>query len=662
MKIRSAAYLSSAATALLLVGCGPAAMISTTPLALGGWSKDEAEVIAAFPVRRNAQILDAARERRIADIVAGMTLEQKIGQMAQPSILSITPDEVRQFYIGSVLNGGGGWPQGKKHATAQDWAKLADSYAKASLATDLAVKIPLIWGTDAVHGHNNVVGATTFPHNIGLGAANDPELMQRIGRATARQVRATGINWAFAPTLAVVQNQRWGRSYEGYSSDPTIVASLGGAMVHGLQGNLTGDGDVLASGKHFAGDGGTFQGVDQGENRASLTDYVAIHGAGYYSALDAQAATVMISYNSWARGGTQPHGKMHGNRALITGVLKGRLAFDGLVVSDWNAIEQIPGCERDHCPQAVNAGIDLFMVPENWKTFITQTALDVREGRIPMARIDDAVTRILRVKLRMGLFERPTSAGRYTGDSTALVERELAQEAVRKSAVLLKNNGVLPLSGKKRILVVGAGADSFARQSGGWSLTWQGDETDNKDYPVGETLLGGLRRVYGAANVSYSLDGVGTDPRGYDAVVAVIGETPYAEMKGDVRFPAPLSHSARFPEDRALLDRFAGKGVPVVTVLYSGRTTYATDLLNRSDAFVAGFLPGTEAGAIADLLGGRANLDFSARLSFAWPNTACPTGGEPVAEALLPRGFGLSYRVPFLTGRLTEQAPIASCP
>ncbi len=662
VKNTNTALFAPAAFAILLAGCAPSATISTNPMSLAGWSSDEAEVIAAFPARRGSRLLDPASESRIAGIIAGLTLEQKIGQMTQPSILSITPDEVRQYYIGSVLNGGGGWPQGKKHATVQDWATLADSYSRASLATDLKIKIPLIWGTDAVHGHNNVVGATTFPHNIGLGAANDPELTQRIGRATARQVRATGINWAFAPTLAVVQNQRWGRSYEGYSSDPAIVARLGGAMTRGLQGNLTGDGDVLASAKHFAGDGGTFQGVDQGENRSSLSDFVAIHGAGYYSALDAQAATTMISYNSWTRSGTQPYGKMHGNRALITGVLKGRLAFDGLVVSDWNAIEQIPGCERDRCPQAVNAGIDLFMIPDNWKAFITNTAADVRAGRIPMARIDDSVTRILRVKLRMGLFDRPTSAGRYTGDASALVARELAQEAVRKSAVLLKNDGALPLSGAKRILVVGTGADSFARQSGGWSLTWQGDETDNSDYPVGETLLSGLRRVYGEANVTYSLDGAGIDSRGFDAVVAVISETPYAEMKGDVRYPAPLSHSARFPEDRALLDRFAGQGIPVVTVLYSGRTTYSTDLINRSNAFVAGFLPGTEAGAIADLLGARSGLNFSARLSFAWPNTACPSGGEPAAEALFPRGYGLRYGAARIAGRLPEQGAIASCP
>jgi len=627
-----------------------------------GWSADEAKAIAAWPGRKPAGKLDPATEQRIAAIVAGMTLEQKVGQMTQPSILSITPDEVRQYYIGSVLNGGGGWPGGKRASTAAEWAALADQYTRASLSTDMKVPVPVIWGTDAVHGHNNVRGATTFPQNIGLGAANDPALVERIGRATARQVRATGIGWAFAPTLAVVQNQRWGRSYESYSSDPKIVARLGGALVRGLQGKLTGDGDVIASAKHFAGDGGTFQGIDQGENRADARAFATLHGAGYYAALDADVQTVMISYSSWSMGGTVPFGKMHGNRAMVTGVVKQKLGFDGMIVSDWNAIEQVPGCERDHCPQAVNAGIDLFMVPDNWKTFIARTVADVREGRIPMARIDDAVTRILRVKFRTGLFDRPLLAGRYTGDQAALADRALAQEAVRKSAVLLKNDGAaLPLKPGKRILVVGK-ADSFPHQSGGWSITWQGDETDSADYPLGETILGGLKRIYGAGNVTWSEDGSAFAPGKFDAVVAVLAEPPYAEMKGDVRWPALLSYSARYPADLALLDRVSGKGVPVVTLLYSGRTQYATDLINRSDAFVAGFLPGTEAGALADLFAGAGGLDFTARLSFAWPSTPCPSGGEPAGESLFARGFGLAYVNGKSTGRLPEVTGLTTCP
>jgi beta-glucosidase len=627
------------------------------------WTAQQSREITAWPRRKSANRPNPAFEKRIAAIVAGMTLEQKVGQMTQPSIRSITPDEVRKYDIGSVLNGGGSWPNLDKHASVADWAKLSDEFSRASLSSDMKVPVPLIWGTDAVHGHNNVYGATIYPHNIGLGAAHDPMLLRRIGEATGKAVRATGINWAFAPTLAVVQNQRWGRAYESFSSDPAEVARDGSAIIRGLQGSLKGDGNVLATAKHFVGDGGTHLGIDQGENQASAAQLATVHGKGYYAALDAGVQTVMVSYNSLNQGGLKPLGKMHGNAALITGVLKQRLGFDGLVVSDWNAIEQVQGCERDRCVQSVNAGIDLFMVPDDWKAFIAKTVADVRSGAIPMARIDDAVTRILRVKFRMGLFDRPTSAGRFNAQQDAVSNRALGQEAVRKSAVLLKNyHAALPLSGAKHVLVVGGGADSFPEQVGGWSITWQGDEIDNADFPIGETLLGGLRRIYGSGNVTYSKDGQGVDPGRYDAVVAVLGETPHAEMKGDVRFPALLSHSARYPEQLALLDRVKGKGTPVITVLYSGRTVYATDLINRSDAFVAGFLPGTEAGAIADLIAGKSKLDFTARLSFAWPGTPCPASGERKVDTLFERGYGLSYRSGKSTGSLPEAAQIATCP
>lgn len=625
------------------------------------WTAPEREAIAAWPARKAAR-MDPAIERRIAAIVRGMTLEQKVGQITQAEIRSITPDQVRQYHIGTILNGGGAWPAMNKHAPLADWTALADAYAKAALKSDAKQPIPLIWGIDAVHGNNNVVGATLYPHNIGLGAAHDPQLVYRIGRATAKAVRATGIGWAFAPTVAVVQNQRWGRTYESYSSDPAQVAANGRALIEGLQGTLKGDGDVLASVKHFAGDGGTFRGIDQGETRASAGDFARVHGAGYYTALDAGVQTVMISYNSWTMAGTHPFGKMHGNRALVTGVLKDRLKFDGLVVSDWNAIEQVDGCTTDHCPAAINAGIDVFMVPEKWQTFITNTLADVRAGRVSEARIDDAVKRILRVKFRQGLFDRPIAAGRYTGDAAALVDRPLAQEAVRKSAVLLKNDGLLPLAPGKRILVVGDAADSFPAQSGGWSITWQGTETDNADFPIGETLLGGIRRAFGAGAVTYSPDGSAFAPGKFDVVIAVLAELPHAEMKGDVRWPEPLAQSRRYPEQLALLGRVSGKGVPVVSVLYSGRTTYATDLINRSDAFVAAFLPGTEAGALADLLAGTGKRDFSAKLSFAWPSTACPSGGEPAGESLFARGFGLTYAHAVHTGTLTETPIPATCP
>mgnify|MGYP001113380285 CR=1 FL=1 len=614
-----------------------------------------------WPALRFPTASGAAMEARIATIVRGMTLEQKIGQMTQADIRSITPDEVRRHYIGSVLNGGGAWPGMRKDAAVTDWTALSDAYYRASMATDMAVRVPVIWGTDAVHGHGNVAGATLFPHNIGLGAAHDPALVERIGRATARQVRATGISWVFAPTLAVGENRRWGRTYESYSSDPAIVASYSRAMVHGLQGGLTGDGDVIATAKHFLGDGGTFDGIDQGENRAARTHMIQVHGAGYYPALDAGVQTVMVSYSSWndtAAG--KDYGKMHGSRELLTDVLKARLGFDGLIVSDWNGIQQVPGCTKDHCPQAVNAGIDMIMVPDDWKAFIANTAADVREGRIAMARIDDAVTRILRVKLRAGLFDRNPNAGAFAGKADALAARELGREAVRKSVVLLKNQGALPLAAGKRVLVVGASADSLSNQTGGWSLTWQGTENRNADFKGGTTLLAALRNALGAANVTFSEDARDVDPGKFDAVVAVIGETPYAEYNGDVRAPKPAAHSALHPADLAVLQRVSGKGVPVVSVLYSGRPAYANDLINLSDAFVAAFLPGTEGEGLADLLvGGR--HDFAGRLSFAWPGSACSTGEDPASIVQFARGYGLSYAKPGRTGPLPEPAVPTAC-
>jgi beta-glucosidase len=646
------AMLASAASMLLLAGCGPLA----TQRGPGEAAPDAA--LADWPEHHSPIPLDPAMEQRIAKIVAGMTLEQKVGQMTQADIRSITPDEVRRYYVGSVLNGGGAWPDMDKHATPAEWVALSDAYYTASMTTDMKVPAPVIWGTDAVHGHNNVVGATLFPHNIGLGAAHDPELMVRIGRATAKAVRATGITWAFAPTLAVVQNERWGRSYESWSSDPKLVARYAEAMVHGLQGDLDGGDDVLATAKHYLGDGATWRGIDQGESRITRKQMIEEQAAGYYAALDAGVQTVMASYSSWndvAAG--KDYGKMHGSRELLTDVLKGRLGFDGIVVSDWNAIEQVPGCTVDHCPQAINAGIDMVMVSEKWKSFIANTIADVREGRIPTARIDDAVTRILRVKMRSGLFDHPPSASAYSGEPEALKAPALAREAVRKSAVLLKNDrAALPLARRGKLLVVGKSADSFADQSGGWSITWQGTENKRSDYTTGETLLTALRKAWGADNVVYSADGKGVDPAKFSAVVAVIGEHPYAEYKGDIRYPATMQHSARYPDDLAVLDRVSGKGAPVVSVFYSGRTVYANDLINRSDAFVAAFLPGSEAGGIADLLlrqpDGSVAHDFTGRLSFAWPGSACSTGDAPGMAVAFPRGYGLSYAKPHETGAL----------
>jgi len=631
--------------------CLAGALLVSTPLAAEIWQKP---VPAAAP--------DAALEARVRSIVAGMTLEQKVGQMTQADIRSITPDDVRKYYIGSVLNGGGAWPGMNMHSSVGDWLKLSDEFYRASMSTDMKVKVPVIWGIDAVHGNNNIYGATLFPHNIGLGAAHDPALMTRIGRATAEQVRATGITWAFAPTLAVVQNPRWGRTYESYSSDPAEVRAYGEAMVRGLQGRLGSSTSVLATAKHFLGDGGTFHGVDQGETRTTQANLYRTHAPGYYGALKANVQTVMVSYSSFTDTATGKRwGKMHGNAYLVGEVLKKRLGFDGLVVSDWNGIEQVPGCTKSHCPQAINAGIDLVMVPDDWKAFIPATIEDVRAGRIPMSRIDDAVTRIIRVKLRSGLFDASPATGPHP-DAEALhskAARDLSREAVRKSLVLLKNNGgVLPLKRGGKFLVVGKGADSLPMQAGGWSLTWQGDQTTSADYPNADTLLAAMRKTLGAGAVDYSPDGHGVDPKRYRAIVVVAAEAPYAEMKGDVVFPAPYRHTVRYPDDLANLKRVSGKGVPVVTLLYSGRPVAANDLINRSDAFIAAWLPGTEGLGLTDMLfGGR--YKFTGRLSFDWPAGDClPQNGG----FQFRRGYGLSLASKSRLGKLPESQRNVACP
>jgi beta-glucosidase len=632
-------------------------------------------VVAGCAAAPRATSRDAAQEARIRAIVAHMTLAQKIGQMTQADIRAVTPDDVRRYYLGSVLDGGGAWPRNDKHAATADWLAMADAWWTASMQTDMAVKVPVIWGTDAVHGHNNVFGMTLFPHNIGLGAANDPALVERIGEAVARQVRATGIDWTFAPTVAVPRDDRWGRTYEGFSEDPAIVAAYAGRYVAGLQGRFEpGRPTIVATAKHFLGDGGTEGGVDQGENKASVDDLLRVHGAGYVSAIGAGVQTVMASFNSWTYTGQDDSGqplsfvdaKNTGNRYLLTDLLKKRWGFDGLVVTDWDAIGQvsyrdsqgrIKACSNSSCPAAINAGIDMVMVPFAWKDFIAHTMASVQAGEIPLARIDDAVTRILRVKMRAGLFRVVDGVSVSTPPSQragargpAAQPRALAREAVRKSLVLLKNNhGTLPLARAGRVLVVGRGADSIADQAGGWSLTWQGTGNSNADFPVGDSVLAGVREAVGAANVVYAADARGVDVKAFQAVIAVIGESPYAEGVGDIRRSSTLEHARRHPEDLAVLTRVAGQGVPVVTVLLSGRPLWVDPEINRSDAFVAAWLPGTEGKGIADVLFRHADgsvVDFAGRLSFSWPRNACQANvnkGDAAYDPLFPYGYGLTY-------------------
>lgn len=614
---------------------------------------------------------DGDMEATIASIVAGMTLEQKVGQMTQPEIKSITPDEVRQYYIGSVLNGGGSWPGKDKHAAAADWVKLADAYWAASMATDAKVKVPVIWGTDAVHGHGNVYGATIFPHNIGLGAANDTDLLRRIGHAVGVQVAATGIDWTFAPTLAVVRDDRWGRTYEGYSEDPVIVSKYGREMVKGLQGDFSGNGTVIATAKHFMGDGGTDQGKDQGINMSSKSDMINIHGQGYYSALGAGVQTVMASFNSWTNESLGIKiGKMHGSKEMLTDTLKTKMGFDGFVIGDWNGHGQVPGCSNTSCAQAINAGVDMIMVPDDWKLFIANTVAQVKSGEIATARIDDAVTRILRVKMRAGIFKAKRPAERVgAGDAGQLLHRALAREAVQKSLVLLKNDDkVLPLKRGEKILVVGKSADSLSNQTGGWSLTWQGTANSNADFPNADSILAGIKEAAGEANVVYTTSPASVNFSDFKAVVAVIGETPYAEGNGDIGKTGTLEHARRYPEDLAVLDAVAGKGVPVVTVLVTGRPVMANKELNRSSAFVVAWLPGSEGKGVADVLfrtaKGEINVPFIGKLSYSWPKSACQVllnKGDAGYDPLFAYGFGLTYSDDVKLARLDETSPALGC-
>jgi beta-glucosidase len=612
---------------------------------------------------------DRSVEARVRRMLSKLSLEEKVGQMTQPEISAITPAEVRQYHIGSVLNGGGSWPGADKHASPAAWLALADAYWEASRQGN-AAGVPAIWGIDAVHGNSNIFGATLFPHNIGLGAAHDPCLIRDVQAATARQVRATGQDWAFAPTLAVVRDDRWGRTYEGFSEDPRITRAYGYEAIRGLQGHSRhgiGSDGVIGTAKHFIGDGGTEGGKDQGINPSSEAEMINIHGQGYYGALAAGSQSVMVSFNSWtneALGITE--GKLHGSHEALSEILKGKMGFDGLVVSDWNGIGQVVGCTNASCPQAINAGIDIVMVPNDWKAFIANTVAQVQSGQIPMARIDDAVTRILRVKLRTGLMDQPRPSQReHAGDGSALQEPALARRAVRESLVLLKNEQrLLPLPSDSKVLVVGKSADSLQNQTGGWSLTWQGTGNANADFPNGTTILSGLRQALGADDVTFSATGEGVDPAQYDAVVAVIGETPYAEGPGDIG-KRSLEHARLHPEDLAVLDRVSGKGAPVATVFVSGRPLYVNKELNRSDAFVAAWLPGTEGQGIADLLvrGRHTGKGFTGKLSYSWPATPCQTplnAGDEGYAPLFELGYGLRNGQTATVPQLPEES-VARC-
>ncbi|MBU3077743.1 glycoside hydrolase family 3 protein [Sphingomonas quercus] len=645
--------LPLAALALMLAGAGPAPL---SPVA----HPEKWPEVKAEPQR------DPAIEARIDRILAAMTIEDKVGQLIQVDIGSITPADILTYKLGSVLTGGNSGPYGDDYAPPAKWLQLADEYYDASVKrSDGRPVVPIIWGTDSVHGNNNIVGATLFPHNIGLGAARDPDLIRRIGEVTALETAAAGLDWTFAPTLAVVQDDRWGRTYESYSEEPAIPKSYAAAMIEGVQGKV-GTPDflsprhVIATTKHFLGDGGT-GGVDQGDARVSEEVLRDVHLGGYPEAIAAGTQSVMASFSSWNGA------KMSGNQSLLTGVLKERMHFDGFVVGDWNSHGQVEGCSNEDCPAAINAGLDMFMYSgPGWKQLYDNSLREAKAGIIPASRLDDAVRRILRVKLRAGTFERGRPSSRAVAGHFELIgsaeHRALARRAVRESMVLLKNeNGLLPLKPGGNILVAGAAADSIAQAAGGWSITWQGAGVANSAFPNGETIWSGIRQAVTAAGgtATYAPDGsYATKP---DAAIVVFGEQPYAEFRGD---RPNLEYSPEDKADLALLRKLKAAGVPVVAVFLSGRPLWVNAELNASDAFVAAFLPGSEGGGVADMLFRKADggiaYDFRGRLSFSWPKRPDQyvlNRRDPGYDPLFPIGYGLGYAAPAHVPQLDEARP-----
>jgi beta-glucosidase len=656
---RAAAATTAAATAAATATdaadlAGPAAVHASAPGIGPGIAHP-----SLWPGARSAGLVDPVTEQQVSELMRHMSLAEKVGQTIQADIDDISPEDLRQYPLGAVLAGGVSAPAGDTDRTPAAWLALVRALRAVSIeARPGHTPIPILFGVDAVHGNNGVLGATIFPHNIGLGAAHDPELIHRIGAATAQEMLVVGFDWAFAPTLAVPQDLRWGRVYESYSQDPALVRGYAGELVRGLQGEPDGSrsvqsGHVAATAKHFVGDGGTRGGVDQGDTRIGERSLIRVHAQGYVAAIDAGVMSVMASYSSWQ--GV----KLHGNSSLLTGVLKGRLGFDGFVVSDWNGFGQVPGCSQTSCAAALSAGIDMFMAPDGWRALFDNTLAQVRTGIIAPARLDDAVRRILRVKAKLGLFDpaRPWEGRPDVLASSA--HRALARTAVRESLVLLKNRAqLLPIRAGAQVLVAGDAADDIGRQCGGWTLGWQGGNHGNGDFPQGESIFAGLRAALeaGGGSVQRSVDGsYAVKP---EVAIVVFGERPYAETAGDLR---SIEYRSGNRQDLQLLRRLRAERIPVVSVFLSGRPRAADAELAASDAFVAAWLPGTEGGAIADLLigdaQGAARYDFSGTLSFAWPasdSQGLRQRGQAGASVLAPAahdaprfalGYGLHYAV-----------------
>ena len=588
----------------------------------------------------------------VEQLIAGMTVEEKVGQVIQGDLDFISPEDVRKFKIGSVLNGGNTAPNGDKYSSVDDWKKLSKEFYDAS-PTYKGIKVPVLWGTDAVHGHNNVIGATLFPHNIGLGATGNEDLIRSIGEVIALEVLSTGVAWTFAPTIAVPQDDRWGRTYEGFSEDPILVSKLGKAFVLGLQGEgetLLDNNHVIATAKHFMGDGGTFEGIDQGNTRISEIGLRELHGYPYFDALDACAQTVMASFNSWNGQ------KLHGYERLLTDILKKDMQFDGFVVGDWNGHGQVEGCSNAKCAQSFNAGVDMFMVPENWKDLLRNTIRQVKSGEISEARLNDAVRNILTVKSRLGLFNGRVPhefKENYLGHPKHIA---LARQAVRESLVLLKNNNrLLPLNPKQHIGIIGDAAKKISSQTGGWTITWQGRENLNSDFVNVNSIYEALEKTILSSGGTVEFSNNGKFTKDPDVVIGVFGEEPYAEMLGDLK---DVSFAATDPKFLPLLEAMNAQSIPTVSIFLSGRPLVVNRQLNASDAFIAAWLPGSAVEGIADVIftkDDEIHHDFTGKLSYSWPKTkdqSVLNFTDSIYDPLFPYGYGLSYSSNIETPRI----------
>ena len=583
-------------------------------------------------------------EKFINNLVQKMTLEQKVGQVIMPDIDEVTPQDAKKYQLGTFLNGGGKFPNKNKNSSVEDWKELSRDFYNSSPTVD-GIVIPILWGTDAVHGHNNVIGATIFPHNIGLGSTMNADLIKKIGQAVAREVLSTGIPWTFAPTIAVPQNDLWGRTYEGYSENPELVSLLGEAMILGLQGEgeeFLDSNHVLATAKHFLGDGGTENGIDQGNTILSEQDLRDIHGEPYFAAISSCIQTVMASFNSWNGE------KAHGSKYLLKDILRDQMGFDGLVIGDWNGHGQVPECSKENCPQSFNAGVDIFMAPDEWKPLYKNTLMQVKNGDIPIERLDEAVKNILSVKYLLGMFDgrKPHMYPyNYIGDAS---HREIARQAVRESIVLLKNNNnTLPIKNGKHILVIGDSAKRITKQMGGWTITWQGRENNNSEFPNSKSIYEAIKYKTEKNGGTVEFSDTSNYEKKPDLVIFVYGEDPYAEGDGDrkhIFFENQDSMFIKYMKD------LHEENIPSVSLFISGRPLIVNKEINLSDSFVQLWLPGTAIEGVTDVIftdaNNEINYDFKGKLSYSWPKYSYQTKlnyRDKDYDPLFPYGFGLTY-------------------